>query len=105
MAEYQELLEALKQASTAVRGTGDPADKVRFEAQQAALARLQTCLESGLPALDKAQAEALKAQVGALLLSNGLNLKWTRLRARLARIGAPRTAPSAPRAPRLDLVS
>lgn len=105
MAEYRELLEALKQASTALTGTGDPADKDRFQAQEAALVRLQACLGSGLPALDKPQTEALKAQVGALLVSNGLNLKWTRLRARLARIGAPRTAPPAPRTPRLDLVS
>jgi len=101
----QELLDALRQASQAVAGTGDPADKARFAAQQAALARLQACLDAGLPALDASESEAAAAQVRALLVSNGLNLKWTRLRARLARIGVPRVAPPAPRAARLDLVS
>jgi hypothetical protein len=102
---FQELLDSLRQASQAVAGTGDPADKARFEAQQAALARLQACLDAGLPAMDASQSRAAVAQVRTLLRSNGLNLKWTRLRARLARIGVPRAAPPAPRAARLDLVS
>jgi hypothetical protein len=102
---YQELLDALRQASLAVAGTGDPADKERFDAQQAALARLQGCLDAGLGGLSPAQAGKAADEVRALLLSNGLNLKWSRLRAGLARIGAPRAEPAAPRVARLDLVS
>jgi hypothetical protein len=102
---YQELLDALHQAATAVEGTGDPAGKDRYEAQQAALARLQSVLDAGLGDLNPVQAASAADEVRALLLSNGLNLKWSRLRARLARIGAPRAEPTAPRVARLDLVS
>lgn len=105
MADYQELMEALRLASDSVTGTVDPAAPGRLQAQERALARLQACLDGGMPALDGAQAEAVAGQLRSLLVSNSLNLKWTRLRARLARIGVPRKAPVAPSGPRLDLVS
>jgi len=105
VAAYQDLLEALRQASQAVAGTADPADKDRLAAQLAALSRFEALVEAGLPVLTSAETESVAKELRALMLSNGLNLKWTRMRAQLARIGAPRVAPPAPRVARLDLVS
>ena len=105
MTGYQELLDALRQASAAVSDTGDPAAAGRMAAQEAAMGRLQACLKGGLPPLNGKQAEAVAARLRTLLVSNSLNLKWTSLRARLARIGVLRRARKSPGVPRLDLVS
>jgi hypothetical protein len=105
VAGYQELLEALKQASESVEGTADPLAAGRLERQKTALAKLQACMAGGIPELTEEQAGEVAVHLRALLVSNSLNLKWTRLRAQLARIGVPRKARPAPSAPRLDLVS
>lgn len=105
MTAFQELLEALRQADKAVAGSVDPKAGPKGEEQQNALNRLKACMDSGMPALSKPQAAALAQVLRRLMSSNNTNLKWTRMRARLARIGVPRAAHPAPRAPRLDLVS
>lgn len=105
MTDIQELLGALRQAEKAVAGSVDPKAGPKGEEQQAALARLKACMDAGMPALSRTQAAALAEVLRRLMASNSTTLKWTRMRARLARIGVPRAAHPAPRAPRLDLVS
>jgi hypothetical protein len=106
VAEYREWLDALRDASDSVRELKDPAIPGRIEHQEAAIARLMACLKSGLPSTDEAQRREILRKLRSLALANNSNLKWTRMRAQLARIGLRRReAPKAPAAPRLDLVS
>jgi hypothetical protein len=77
-----------------------PVSEALAASKEAALARLQAALASGL------SAEALQphaARLKAVMAANRFSLKWTGMNARLRQIGQPKETP-APARVRLDLV-
>lgn len=104
MATVQTLLEALREARRCVAAPGQTPGPEGPAGLERAAASLEALLAEGLPAMDAAQASAVASEMGELLASNSLNLKWSRLRAELAGMGVPRPAAKVA-GPRLDLVS
>ena len=103
MAVAQELLEALRDVRQSLGGEAQP-DEAGLARQVAAMDRLQSLMQAGLPALDEEQARLLVAELESLVVASRFHLKWAQILAGVAKIGAPRVD-TAPRASRLDLVS
>jgi HEAT repeat protein len=101
----QELLAALRDARRCTVELEGVATPEKVAAQTRSVDRLEACLKQGLAPLGTADAEAVAAELKALLKDNRFLLRWSAIRSQWARIGLPAPAKPAALKPRLDLVS